>query len=194
MSDLDRPTAHLVDIALQKLRTGLQPAYLGRDGRCRGENRSEVRKPNLSERTVRRHFRNWPSENGCAVPKIDIDNNSWRYSCTGLHRSRRNFEASDVSGMRRLAIQAITLQPDATDSYVVAAQASNVLGEKIAFAREAVRIETHAAACSALRQEQHSGRSVRLSELSHGTGLPDHLAAARGICALLLRCVQMENR
>lgn len=46
----------------------------------------------------------------------------------------------DVDEAMRLARNAIRLNPDAIDSYVIIAQATDVPGEKIAFAREGVRI------------------------------------------------------
>lgn len=49
-------------------------------------------------------------------------------------------EVRDLGGATEAALRAIELEPDTIDSYVILAQASGVLGQKQAYAREAVRL------------------------------------------------------
>lgn len=49
-------------------------------------------------------------------------------------------EVGDLHGAKEAALRAIELEPDTIDSYVILAQASGVLGQKQAYAREAVRL------------------------------------------------------
>ena len=59
----------------------------------------------------------------------DIEDEAWEYMNQGQHALAR-----------QRALKAIDLEPNAIDCYVILGQASEVLGEKIAFAREAVRL------------------------------------------------------
>ncbi|PTX62397.1 hypothetical protein C8N31_11916 [Sulfitobacter mediterraneus] len=49
-------------------------------------------------------------------------------------------EVGDLRGAADAALKAIKLEPDKIDSYVILAQAAGVLGQKQAYAREAVRL------------------------------------------------------
>ncbi|MCG7493056.1 hypothetical protein [Thalassobius sp. Cn5-15] len=49
-------------------------------------------------------------------------------------------EVDDLRGATDAALRAIKLEPDTIDSYVILAQAAAVLGQKQAYAREAVRL------------------------------------------------------
>lgn len=49
-------------------------------------------------------------------------------------------EVGDFRGATDAALRAIKLEPDTIDSYVILAQAAAVLGQKQAYAREAVRL------------------------------------------------------
>ncbi len=59
----------------------------------------------------------------------DIEDEAWEYVRTG-----------DMDRARLTALRVIQLHPDAIDSYVILSRTSNTLGEKITFAREAVRL------------------------------------------------------
>ncbi|GIT93139.1 hypothetical protein JANAI62_35770 [Jannaschia pagri] len=49
-------------------------------------------------------------------------------------------EVGDHTGARHAALKAIALEPDAIDCYVILAQLAHVVGQKQAYAREAVRL------------------------------------------------------
>jgi hypothetical protein len=57
-------------------------------------------------------------------------------------------EVDDLRGATDAALRAIKLEPDTIDSYVILAQAAAVLGQKQAYAREAVRLGEIASAPS----------------------------------------------
>ncbi|MXZ22737.1 MAG: hypothetical protein F4Y84_19455 [Caldilineaceae bacterium SB0665_bin_25] len=59
----------------------------------------------------------------------EIEDEAWEY-----------VDAGEMEQARLAALRVIQMQPDAIDSYVILARTSNTLGEKIAFAREAVRL------------------------------------------------------